>query len=181
AGARAPLLCRRDHLPLPNVLPQHQQHVLRLVLVGEVEVLATALQVETLHAGVEVDQAHGHAGDADDGQPGPVALALDEPTLLDVQVERVGKDVNGVKADFLGHADAVGGVLAGLGPRRVDKPEFHGEGSLRTTTDTAPIVAWAARRVQYRLAAALGAALLHAPPRGPRLTELWKHNLSPVR
>src|SRR5439155_789473 len=73
-----------------------------------------------------VDEADGDAGDADDGQAGPVALALDEAALLDVDVERVGEDVDGVEADLLGHADAVGGFAAGLGPGGVDQSELHG-------------------------------------------------------
>ena len=81
--------------------------------------------MEALHARVEVDQPDGDAGDADDRQPGLVALALDEPAFLDVDVERVGEDVDGVEADLLGHADAEGGVAAGLGPGGVDQAEFH--------------------------------------------------------
>ena len=61
-----------------------------------------------------------------DGQTGPVAFAFDEPAFLDVQVERVGKDVDGVEADFLGHANAVAGVAAGLGPGGIDQSQLHG-------------------------------------------------------
>src|SRR5207249_4986913 len=59
-------------------------------------------------------------------QPGRVALVLDELALLDVDVERVGEDVDRVEPDLLGHADAEGGVAAGLRPGRVDQAEFHG-------------------------------------------------------
>src|SRR5262249_37079429 len=123
-----PLLRGRDDLPLPDVLAQDEEEVPRLVLVGEVEVRLAALEVETLHAGVEVDQADGDAGEADDGQAGPVALALDKAALLRAQVERVGEDVDGVEADLLGHADAERGVAAGLRPRRVNQSELHGRG-----------------------------------------------------
>ena len=126
ADADLPLLGRRDHLPLPDVFAQHQQQVLGLVFVAQVEVSPAALQVEPLHAGIEVDQADGDASDADDRQAGPVALALDEPAFLDVEVERIGEDVDGVEADLLGGADAVGGVAAGLCPGGIDEAEFHG-------------------------------------------------------
>src|SRR5260370_1390492 len=75
---------------------------------------------------VEVDEADRPAGDAEDGQAGPVAVALDEPAFLHVEVERVGEDTDGVEADLLRHADAVGGLPAGLGPRRVNQSELHG-------------------------------------------------------
>src|SRR5262245_56044275 len=90
-----PLLLRRDDLPFPDIFAQHQQHVLGLVCVGQVEVSPAALQVKSLHGGVEIEQADGDAGNADDRQPGPVALALDEQPLLDVQVQRIGENVDG--------------------------------------------------------------------------------------
>src|SRR5205814_90233 len=105
----------------PDVLPQDQEDVAGLVLVRQVEVRPAALQVEALHAGIEVDEADGDAGDADDGKPRAVALALDEQSFLDVQVEGVGEDVDGIEADLLGLADAEGGVAAGLGPGAVDE------------------------------------------------------------
>ena len=41
-----------------------------LELVGHVEIGPDPLDMEPLDAGVEVDEAHGHAGDADDRQAG---------------------------------------------------------------------------------------------------------------
>ena len=61
-----------------------------------------------------------------DRQLEPVALVLDQPPLADVDVERVGEDVDRVEADLLGLADAIGGGLAGLHPGGVDEAEFHG-------------------------------------------------------
>ena len=52
--AGLPLLGRRDDLPPPDVLAQHQQHVAGVELVGEVEVAAAAVEVEPLDARVEV-------------------------------------------------------------------------------------------------------------------------------
>src|SRR5439155_21780818 len=75
--AGLPLLGRRDHLALPDVLADHQQQVFRRELVAQVQVCPASLEVEALHAGVEVDEADGDAGDTDDGQPGPLALAAD--------------------------------------------------------------------------------------------------------
>src|SRR5260370_38904860 len=86
--------------------------------------------MKALHARVEIEQPDSDAGDADDGQAGPVALALDQQPFFNVQVERVGEDVDGIEANFLGHADAVGGVLAGLSPGGVDEAEFHGSYSI---------------------------------------------------
>src|SRR5262249_6028906 len=98
-----------------------QEQVLRLIFVAKVEKRPATLEMETLDARVEIDQADGHACDAHDRQSGLVALALDEPALLDVDVQRVGEDVDGIEADLLGHLDAEGGALAGLCPRRVDQ------------------------------------------------------------
>jgi len=98
AHAGLPLLGRRNHLPLPDVLAQHQQHVLGIIFVGQIKVLAAALEVEALHAGVEVDQPDGDAGNADDGQPGPITLALDETAFLDGEVEGVGEDIDRIEA-----------------------------------------------------------------------------------
>src|SRR2546423_1695342 len=57
---------------------------------------------------------------------GCVALVVDPLPLADVDVERVGEDVDRVEADLLGHPDAEGGVAPGWGPRGVDQAEFHG-------------------------------------------------------
>ena len=86
--------------------------------------------MEALHARVEIDQADGDAGDADDRQAGLIAFAADELAFLDVDIERVGEDVDGVEADLLGHADAEGGFAARLGPGGIDEAEFHGCPSL---------------------------------------------------
>ena len=65
-----PLLGGRDHFLLPDVLAQDQQDVLGLEQVGHVEIGPHAVEVEPLDAGVEVDQADRHAGDAHDRQAG---------------------------------------------------------------------------------------------------------------
>ena len=65
-----PLLGRRDHLALPDVLAQHEQDVPRLERVGHVEIRPDPVDVEPLDARVEVDQADRDAGDADDRQAG---------------------------------------------------------------------------------------------------------------
>ena len=48
--------------------PITSKHVAGLVLVGQVEIGLHALDVKLAHAGVEIDQAHGHAGQRDDRQ-----------------------------------------------------------------------------------------------------------------
>src|SRR5262249_17770007 len=115
-----------DHLLFPDVLADDQQEVSRFVLVAQVEERLAPLEVESLDAGVEVDQPDSDAGDADDGKAGSIALALDEPALADIDVERVGEDVDGVEADGLGLPDAERRALARLGPGGVDESEFHG-------------------------------------------------------
>ncbi len=70
SGPRRPLLRRRDHLALPDVLAENQKQVVRPELTGHVQVRADPLDMKPLHARVEVDQADGHARDADDGQAG---------------------------------------------------------------------------------------------------------------
>src|SRR5262245_26395123 len=81
--------------------------------------------MKSLHARIEIDQADRDTSNADDWQAGLVALALDELAFLGVNVERIGEDVDGVEADLLGHANAVGGVATGLGPGGIDEAKFH--------------------------------------------------------
>src|SRR5579885_3419794 len=101
ADAGLPLLGWCNDLALPDVLAQHQQHVLGIVFVSQVEITAAAVEVEALDAGIEVDEADGDASDADDGQAGAFAFAADETTLAGIEVERIGEDVDGVEADLL--------------------------------------------------------------------------------
>src|SRR5439155_19150214 len=84
-----------------------------------------ALDVKLLDARVEIDQADSHASQAHNRQAGPVALAFDQPPLLDIDFQGIGENVDGIETDLLGHVNAVGRVLSGLRPRRVDKAEFH--------------------------------------------------------
>src|SRR5439155_7025871 len=104
----------------------NQQQVLRLVFISKIEVSSAALDVEALDAGVEVDEADRHACNADDGQTCLVALAFDQQPLLDVDIERIGKDVDAVETDFAGHANAVSRAFARLRPSRIDQAKFHG-------------------------------------------------------
>ena len=124
--ARPPLLLGRNHFLVPDVFAQHQQHVLGLVLVGQVEILLHALDMKPLHAGIEVDQPHRHAGDRDDRQLQPVALVLDQPPLADVDIERIDEDIDRVEAELLGLPQAIDRRLIGLHPGGVDEAEFHG-------------------------------------------------------
>ena len=100
-----PLLGGRNHFLLPDVLAQDQEHVPRLEQIGHVEIGLHSLEVEPLDAGVEVDQPDRHAGDAHDRQAGLVALVLDQSLFLDVDIERVGEDVDRVEADLPGLAE----------------------------------------------------------------------------
>ena len=123
---QSPLFGGGDHLLLPEVFAQHQQEVTRPKLVGHVEILADPVHVEPLDAGIEVDEAQGHAGHADDGQPGAAALLADQPPFLDIDIERIGEDVDGVEAQLPGLGDAERGSPPRLDPGRVDQSEFHG-------------------------------------------------------
>src|SRR5262249_55506218 len=125
-GRRRPLLFRWNDLLLPDVLAQDKQQVLRLVLINEIEIRPATLQMKALHAGIEIKQPDRDARDADNRQSSLVAFTLDEPALLDVDIERIGEDVDRVEADLLGHADAVRGALARLRPGGIDEAEFHG-------------------------------------------------------
>ncbi len=93
-----PLFGRRDDLLLPDVFAQHQQTVPRLEEGRHVEEGADPLCVEPPDAGIEVDEPHGDAGHAHDRQAGGLAFVLDQPLLLDVDVQRIGEDVDRVEA-----------------------------------------------------------------------------------
>ena len=170
--AGRPLLGRRNHFLLPDVFAQDQQHVLRLEQVGHVEIRPDPLDVEPLDAGVEVDQPDRDAGDAHDRQAGRVALVLDQPLLLDVDVERIGEDVDRVEADLLGLVDAERRPAAGLDPGGVDESEFHGDSIVPvidpTAFDDGP---------SGRLAAAIGPRFCVGRARPARRTV--KHDPSP--
>ena len=105
--------------------PSTSRTFLRLEEVRHVEVRPDPLGVEPPDAGVEVDQPHGDAGHAHDRQAGGVAFVLDQPLLLDVDVERIGEDVDRVEADLPGLVDAERGPAAGLDPGRIDQAELH--------------------------------------------------------
>ena len=113
-----PLLRGRDDLPLPDVLAEHEEQVLGLEFVAEVEIRPAAIEVEPLHAGVEVDQPDRDAGDADDRQPGLVALGADELALLGVDVERVGEDVDASRSRWPWSAGCRRPCPCRPGPRR---------------------------------------------------------------
>src|SRR5205085_8083345 len=52
------------------------------------------------------------------------------PAFLNAQVERIGEDIDGIEADLLGHANAIGGIASRLCPRGIDESQFHGGSSL---------------------------------------------------
>ncbi|GBD35602.1 hypothetical protein HRbin36_00715 [bacterium HR36] len=121
----APLLLRWNDFLLPNIFAQDQKDILGLVFVSQVEVGLAALEMEPLHGTIEIHQAEGDAGDADNGQTDAVAFAFDQTPFADVHIERIGEDVNGVEADLFGHADAPSSVTAGLYPGGVDQTQAH--------------------------------------------------------
>ena len=57
--------------------------------------------MELLHTRVEVTEADSHAGDADHRQAGPIAFALDQPSLLHIDFQRIGEYVDGVEPDLV--------------------------------------------------------------------------------
>ena len=65
---RLPLLGGRNHLAVPDVFAQHQQQVSRLQLVDEIEIGFRSLEMESLHARIEIDQTDGHATHRNDRQ-----------------------------------------------------------------------------------------------------------------
>ena len=120
-----PLLGRRNDLLFPNVFAEHQKQILGFVFISQVQENSAAVEMEFLHARIEIDETDRHAGQADNRQAGLVALALDPSPLFDVDFQGIGEDIDGVETDLLGHANAVSGVAARLGPGGIDEAELH--------------------------------------------------------
>ncbi len=124
--AELPLFRRRNYLAIPDVLADDQQHVAGLVFVGQVQIGADPPKVKCPDAVVEIDQSDGHAGKRYDRQAQSVAAVLNEPTLANVERERIGENVDHVEADFFSLCQAEFGRLLGLHPGGIDQAEFHG-------------------------------------------------------
>ncbi len=138
----SPLLFGGDHFLLPDIFTQDEQDVFGLEEERHVEVGAHAIEVKSLDAGVEVDESDGDASDAHDRQAGFAALGHDQFFLVDVDIERVGEDVDRIEADFLGLPDSEVGSAAGLDPGRVDEPELHDAFSVSTDCGRRPTARW---------------------------------------
>src|SRR5688572_925131 len=82
--------------------------------------------MKPLHAGVEVDQSDGYAGDGDDWQLQAIALILDQSPFLHVDIERIDENINRVEAQFFGLTQTIDRRLIGLHPGGVDEAETHG-------------------------------------------------------
>jgi len=83
-----------------NVLAEHEQQVPRVQLIGEIKECLAPIHVEALDGHVEINQPDGHAAQGDDGQVRLLARGFDQLTLLHINVERLGEDVNDIEADL---------------------------------------------------------------------------------
>ena len=96
-----PLVARRDHFLLPDVLADHDEVVLRLQFVAELQVLLRAVDVEAADAGVEVDEAERAADHGDHRQARSRALSLMSLRSLASISSGSAEDVDRVEADLL--------------------------------------------------------------------------------
>ncbi len=120
-----PLFCGGNDFAVPDVFPEDQQEVTGLVLVTEIEVILDPLEMEPLHAGIEINQADRDTADGHDGQVELVTGILDQSPLADVDILRIDKDIHAVKADLFRFVQSPGGITTGLSPGGVDHPQFH--------------------------------------------------------
>ena len=125
-----PLILGRDHLLLPDVFAQHQQKVLGCELVDKIQMRLGTLQVELAHRPIEIRNAQRAAAHADDRQAHFAAGVLDEPPFFDVDLEGIGRDIDGVKTDLPGPANAFRRAHGGTQPGGIDESEFHACASL---------------------------------------------------
>ena len=84
------------------------------------EILFAAVEVESLDAGIEVDQTDRHAADADNGKFQPIALPFDLQFLFDADVERIGEDIDRVEAELFRLLQSPDSISACLNPSGVD-------------------------------------------------------------
>src|SRR5206468_4098561 len=73
-----PLILGRNHLLLPDVLPDHEEVVFCSQLLSHIQVAPGALEVELSHARVEIYQTDAHAHHGHDGQL-ELAVGLADP------------------------------------------------------------------------------------------------------
>ena len=115
----------REHLAVPVVLADDEQHVPGAEKGALVDVRLDAVEREPLDRFVEVDQAERDADHRSDRQTGLLGGALDLVALGVGEVERVLEDVVRIEADLLRLADAVQPTDLRAEPGRADHSEFH--------------------------------------------------------
>ena len=81
--------------------------------------------MESLHAGIEVNEPDSNAGDRNDRQLKAVTFVLDQAALTDVDVQRIHEDIYGVEADLLRFLKSEDRWLVGLNPGRINQAKFH--------------------------------------------------------
>src|SRR5215203_6418734 len=109
-----------EDLAIPEVLADHQQHILAVEVGALVNVGLGAVESEALHRGVEIDEAEADADAGADWQPDLFTGAFDQLTGGVVDIERILKNVVGIEPDLLGLADPLLNPDLGPGPRRAD-------------------------------------------------------------
>ena len=94
-------------------------------LASQFQIFGHAINVEPLDAGVKVDQARRDAADGDNRQTGPLALLPDQQSFLDVDIQRVRKNIDGIETEFLRLVNSPSRFTPRLSPGRVNQSQLH--------------------------------------------------------
>src|SRR5262249_32747474 len=120
----------RNNLFLPDVLTQNEQHVLGFKEKSQVEIGAYSVQVKPLDTWIKVDQTDGDASHAHNRHLCFSAFRHHKHVLIQVEIERIGENIDRIKADFFGLVNSESRSSPCLHPGRVDQAELHDEFSI---------------------------------------------------
>jgi hypothetical protein len=122
---QVPDRCAREHLAVPVVLADDEQHVAGTEIRSLVDVRLDPVEREAAYRRVEVDDPEPDAHDGTDPQPDLVARVLDQLPRRVVDVEGVLEDVVRVEADLLRPANALFRSDLRVEPGRANHSELH--------------------------------------------------------
>lgn len=121
------MLGRGNNFLLPNILADDKKKVVTVVFITEIEEGFAAIDVEALDGRIEVNEPYGNTADAWYRKAKFVTGVFDQSTLLDRDIQWIGKNIDRIEADLPGLLEAEFGAFACLGEGGVDEAEFHGE------------------------------------------------------
>src|SRR5690348_2058006 len=94
-----PLITRRNHLLVPDILPKDQQKVSAPEVVGEIEISLRSPDMEAPHGRIEIGYTERTTYRRDHRQVAGRASVTNRSVFLRRKFEGVGEDINGVETN----------------------------------------------------------------------------------